>query len=264
MTHQQLEITSGPDQGRVLKIGSKPVTIGRAPGNVLKLNDDTASRQHAKVFVRGGRVLVLDLRSSHGTWVNGERVTQQELQDLDELKIGSTTLSYRVESGAPASPNAGQESDAAEEDSGFTLEMPAEFDSPAAPAETDAAPGLQEGEDPFAEDDDVPPLAGSPTARAGQATTSGTSGGRGSLYRTAKTATTNTSKFGVLGHDLDQRGPLFRWLAMALVIAIAIGLGWLAMKAAGLGGGSEATDDEFTDSPPQQGPNRPIRPGRSP
>src|SRR5258706_13212589 len=52
---------------------AEPVTIGRGEENALRVFDETASRRHAVVRVEGGRIVVVDLGSSNGTRVNGER-----------------------------------------------------------------------------------------------------------------------------------------------------------------------------------------------
>src|SRR4051794_20860280 len=69
------------------------VTVGRAPDNALRLNDPSVSRAHARIVV-GGRVpIVEDVGSSHGTWIDDERVTgPTELHDGVRLRFGDTEL----------------------------------------------------------------------------------------------------------------------------------------------------------------------------
>ncbi|MCZ7415958.1 MULTISPECIES: DUF1707 and FHA domain-containing protein [unclassified Streptomyces] len=55
--------------------GPYPLSIGRAPGSVLRLNDHTVSRAHAQLRHTGVGWSLRDLGSSNGTWVNGRRVT---------------------------------------------------------------------------------------------------------------------------------------------------------------------------------------------
>jgi predicted component of type VI protein secretion system len=89
-----LEVVSGPEPGRKLALDKATTTLGRAPGNTHVVADTTISRQHAKVFVRDGRHWIADLNSSHGTFVNGVKVTLQTLTDGDEVKLGTTVLRY--------------------------------------------------------------------------------------------------------------------------------------------------------------------------
>jgi hypothetical protein len=73
------------------------VVFGRSPGcDVVLEGDDTASGRHARVFHRDGMVLVEDLGSTNGTFVNGERlVGDRRLEIGDRLAIGATELDVR-------------------------------------------------------------------------------------------------------------------------------------------------------------------------
>src|SRR5918997_4678486 len=52
------------------------MTIGRAPGSTVQLDDPTVSRVHARISGNGGGTAVLeDAGSSHGTWVDGTRIS---------------------------------------------------------------------------------------------------------------------------------------------------------------------------------------------
>jgi putative peptide zinc metalloprotease protein len=67
------------------------MTIGRAPGSTLVLDDPTVSRVHARISDGngGGVALLEDAGSSHGTWVNGSRITEPiELRDGLRMKLG--------------------------------------------------------------------------------------------------------------------------------------------------------------------------------
>ena len=53
---------------------SGELKIGRQEGNDLVLAEGGVSRQHARVFVEGGKVMVEDAGSANGTFVDGERI----------------------------------------------------------------------------------------------------------------------------------------------------------------------------------------------
>jgi pSer/pThr/pTyr-binding forkhead associated (FHA) protein len=78
---------------------TKPVsTIGRK-GVDIKLNDLDCSRCHAQIEILGGiRVFVKDLGSTNGTFVNGKRVTTQELNSGDIIQVGQTFFEVKIES----------------------------------------------------------------------------------------------------------------------------------------------------------------------
>jgi adenylate cyclase len=79
-------------------------TIGRHPDNSIQVLDRIVSKEHAQIL-RGadGRFLLRDLRSLNGTFFRGERVGDHQLNDGDEIQMGSTRLLY-VDKPAPAEP----------------------------------------------------------------------------------------------------------------------------------------------------------------
>lgn len=85
-------ITEGTDAGKVFRIENPRVTIGRT-GAEVPLDDSEVSREHAAIEVRNSVVLLKDLGSTNGTFVNGKRITEDyELQNQDEFVVGVTTL----------------------------------------------------------------------------------------------------------------------------------------------------------------------------
>ena len=83
-------------QGHSFELWHGPVTIGRASDCNLVLDDGLVSRRHAQLSLDGGRVLVEDLGSSNGVFVNGDRITgPRELAVSDELTIGKQLMLVR-------------------------------------------------------------------------------------------------------------------------------------------------------------------------
>jgi sigma-B regulation protein RsbU (phosphoserine phosphatase) len=72
-----------------------PFLIGRQGDNHLVLRDNRASRNHARIFTENGRYYIEDLNSRHGVYVNGERITRQQLADSDRIDFGFED-SYRL------------------------------------------------------------------------------------------------------------------------------------------------------------------------
>jgi predicted Zn finger-like uncharacterized protein len=87
-----IAILAGPDAGTMYRIEKPRITIGRS-GADLTINDTEASRQHAAIEVREDGITVEDLKSTNGTTVDGQKLTEPaHLQDKSEFQIGSTTL----------------------------------------------------------------------------------------------------------------------------------------------------------------------------
>lgn len=80
--------------GRVLAVGTEPVTVGREAGCALQVRDEAVSRRHAQLrLVSSGEVEVADLGSTNGTYVNGRRLSgPARLAEGDAVSIGSSVL----------------------------------------------------------------------------------------------------------------------------------------------------------------------------
>lgn len=95
----KIRIVNGPYRGREKTLGEKSLTIGRDAEAGIQILDRSASRFHAEIFPVGGMYFVRDLDSKNGTYVNDERLGDEELlREGDVIKIGTTELVF--ESGA--------------------------------------------------------------------------------------------------------------------------------------------------------------------
>ena len=78
-----------------LAIAPLPFLIGRQGDNHLVLRDNRASRSHARIVVEDGEYFIEDLKSRHGVYVNGHRVSRQKLVNSDHIDFGFQD-SYRL------------------------------------------------------------------------------------------------------------------------------------------------------------------------
>ena len=65
-----------------------PATMGRSSSAEIRVQDRWASRRHCEINRIDGVLTVRDLGSSHGTFVNGQEVSQSPLKPGDKLRIG--------------------------------------------------------------------------------------------------------------------------------------------------------------------------------
>jgi pSer/pThr/pTyr-binding forkhead associated (FHA) protein len=78
--------------------------VGRSPNGNLVLRSPYASRRHAWIWQRGDQVIIEDLGSTHGTYVNGQRlVSPRQLRHNDVISIGGAQLVFVAQSGPRAS-----------------------------------------------------------------------------------------------------------------------------------------------------------------
>ena len=82
-----------PDRSsRSVAFDGRPLTIGRAPDNGVVIRDGRASRHHARIDGRRGSLVLTDLGSTNGSFVNDRRVESIALGEGDRIRIGTTTL----------------------------------------------------------------------------------------------------------------------------------------------------------------------------
>lgn len=67
-------------------------TIGRAPRADFIVDAALVSRLHCRLAAGAGEIEAVDLESTNGTYVNGQRVTRGTLKDGDRLRVGAVEL----------------------------------------------------------------------------------------------------------------------------------------------------------------------------
>jgi DNA-binding CsgD family transcriptional regulator len=92
---QFLVTSEGPLQGKTLVITADEQVLGRRDGSPLQLEDPHVSRAHAVVRKQSGVVVLEDLGSTGGTFVNGEQVTgSQALRHNDLVRFGTVETRF--------------------------------------------------------------------------------------------------------------------------------------------------------------------------
>ena len=165
----QLIVVQGRSASTTLRLGDGVTVVGRHDACQLRIKSSQVSRKHCEIFEKKGLLLVKDLGSSNGTYVNGKRVKEQRvLEPGDELMIGQvrlrvTKLGEPEPVGATPGSGAGKPSDtavAAPADAGeddFVIEFDESLD--------DAAVDLMKDDDLGLAADDIN-LSDTPTPEA--------------------------------------------------------------------------------------------------
>ncbi|GBU21101.1 lytic transglycosylase [Fibrobacteres bacterium R8-0-B4] len=85
-------------QGGRLPLSGGAVSIGRSPGNTVALtaNDRGVSAYHAVIYADSRRMLLQDLQSTNGTFVNGRRIQECVLGPGDEIGLGRSGPKFRI------------------------------------------------------------------------------------------------------------------------------------------------------------------------
>jgi pSer/pThr/pTyr-binding forkhead associated (FHA) protein len=118
--------------GRSCDLATEVTTVGRVEDNAFQIAEPSVSSRHCEILLRGGDVVIKDLNSTNGTFINGEKISEGVLKPGQTLRLGNVELKLDAP-GAPASaPSTAPPAPAAP--SG----------APAAPAPAPASPSKKE------------------------------------------------------------------------------------------------------------------------
>src|ERR1051326_3777992 len=86
--------------GRSHELKAEKTTIGRVEDNTFQIPDPSVSSHHCEVILRGNEVVIRDLNSTNGTFINGQQITETTLKPSQILRLGQVEV--RLESDTPA------------------------------------------------------------------------------------------------------------------------------------------------------------------
>lgn len=98
----KLVVLSAGMTGRTQELKVDKTTVGRLEDNTFQIAEASVSSHHCEVLLRGSDVVVRDLNSTNGTFINGEKVTEKAIKPGQILRLGQVEL--RLETDAPAAP----------------------------------------------------------------------------------------------------------------------------------------------------------------
>jgi predicted component of type VI protein secretion system len=88
-----LQVLRGRSASTTLKLADGVTSIGRHDDCLIRIKSSQVSRRHCEVFETADKLAIRDLGSSNGTFVNGKKITgDQVLKNGDELTVGAVTL----------------------------------------------------------------------------------------------------------------------------------------------------------------------------
>ena len=96
----KLVILSAGMTGRSHELKVEKTTVGRVEDNTFQIAEPSVSSHHCEVLLRGNEVVVRDLNSTNGSFINGEKITEKALKPGQTLRLGQ--IEMRLETDAPA------------------------------------------------------------------------------------------------------------------------------------------------------------------
>lgn len=88
--------------GRTHELKVDTTTIGRVDDNTFLIVEPSVSSHHCEILRKGSEVVVRDLNSTNGTFINGEKISESVLKPGQILRLGQ--IEMRLETDAPAAP----------------------------------------------------------------------------------------------------------------------------------------------------------------
>jgi two-component system cell cycle response regulator len=84
----------GMDLGKKYNVDQPAMIIGRSSKSEIQVDQESVSRNHAKIINTGKSIILRDLGSTNGTYVNDELIDEYVLRDGDFIKIGRTIFKF--------------------------------------------------------------------------------------------------------------------------------------------------------------------------
>lgn len=93
--------------GRSYELNIERTTVGRVEDNAFQIADSSVSSRHAEIILRGSDIVIKDLDSTNGTFINNEKITEAVFKPGQTLRFGQVEI--KIDDGKPvtAAPAAG-------------------------------------------------------------------------------------------------------------------------------------------------------------
>jgi pSer/pThr/pTyr-binding forkhead associated (FHA) protein len=88
----RLVLLSEGFSGRSYELKVETTTVGRVSDNAFEIPEASVSSHHAEIILRGHDVVIRDLGSTNGTFINGEKITEAVLKPGQTLRFGTIDL----------------------------------------------------------------------------------------------------------------------------------------------------------------------------
>jgi pSer/pThr/pTyr-binding forkhead associated (FHA) protein len=93
----KLVLLSAGMTGRTHDLIVDKTTIGRVEDNTFQIAEPSVSSHHCEVLLRGKDVVIKDLNSTNGTFINGEKVTESPIKPGQILRLGQVEMRLETE-----------------------------------------------------------------------------------------------------------------------------------------------------------------------
>ena len=100
--------------GRSFELKVDKTTVGRLEDNAFQIPEQSVSSHHCELLLKGSDVIVRDLNSTNGTYINGDKISEKVLKPGQILRLGNVEARLETDgAGVAAAPAAGSAAAAA-------------------------------------------------------------------------------------------------------------------------------------------------------
>jgi pSer/pThr/pTyr-binding forkhead associated (FHA) protein len=93
----KIRVVAGLSRGMEFELSRPLMTIGRLGGDAdIQINDPEVSRLHCSIEVRGDAIVLHDLQSKNGTFVEESQVLAARLSGMSQFRIGTSSLQVEI------------------------------------------------------------------------------------------------------------------------------------------------------------------------
>lgn len=85
--------------GRTFELNVERTTVGRVEDNTFQIADGSVSSHHCEILLRGTEIVVKDLNSTNGSFINNDRITEAVLKSGQVLRLGQVEI--KIDDGKP-------------------------------------------------------------------------------------------------------------------------------------------------------------------
>jgi predicted component of type VI protein secretion system len=102
----KLVVLSAGMNGRTHELNVDKTTIGRVEDNTFQIADPSVSSHHCEALLRGSDVVIKDLNSTNGSFINGEKISESVLKPGQTLRLGQIEIQLLTEGMPMPAPKA--------------------------------------------------------------------------------------------------------------------------------------------------------------
>jgi len=95
----KLQVLSGSMAGQTYELKVETTTVGRVEDNAFQIAEPSVSSHHCEILLKGNDVVIRDLNSTNGSFINGDKITEAVLKPGQTLRLGQIEL--RIDDGSP-------------------------------------------------------------------------------------------------------------------------------------------------------------------